>query len=117
MFKWSDSCESLNELDPIKSIVNKYKNLPSIKKIKSKYISVNPFSLRPVTPKKAIHVISALGDEKSSGGGNPLRILNDDKMFLQVLRKWINDSLKAGFFPDPLKLAETTTYPKKGRFI
>ena len=117
MFKWSDSSEALNQSDPIKSIVNKYKNHPNIKKIKGKYTSINPFSLRPVTPKKVLDVISALDDEKSSGGDNPLRNLNDHKMFLQVLCKWINDSLKAGFFPDPLKLAKITTYPRKGRSI
>ena len=38
LFKWPNSSESLTEPDPIKSIVNKYKNHPSIKKIKSKYI-------------------------------------------------------------------------------
>ena len=39
LFKCPDSSESLNEPDPIKSIVNKYKNHPSITKIKSKYIT------------------------------------------------------------------------------
>ena len=117
LFKWPDSYELLNESDPIKSIVNKYKNHPSMKKIKGRYISVNSFSHRPVTPKKVLDVISALDDEKSSGGDNPLRILMDDKIFLQILCKWINDSLKAAFFPDPLKLAEITTYPRKGRSI
>ena len=56
-----------------------------MKKIKGRYISVNPFSHRPATPKKVLDVISALDDEKSSGGDNPLRILMDDKIFLQVL--------------------------------
>ena len=36
LFKWSDSSNSLNEPGPIKSIVNKYKSHPSIRKIKSK---------------------------------------------------------------------------------
>ena len=106
LFKWSDSCELLNESDPIKSIVIKYKNHPSVKKIKGRYISINPFLLRSVTPKKVLDVICALDDEKASGGDNPLGILMDDKIFLQVLCKWINDSLNAGFFPDLLKLAE-----------
>ena len=39
-FKWSDLSGSLNEPNLIKSIVNKHKNHPSIKKIKSKYITV-----------------------------------------------------------------------------
>ena len=36
LFKWPDSSESLNEPDTIKSIVNKYKNHSSIKKIKER---------------------------------------------------------------------------------
>ena len=67
--------ESLNERDPIKSIVNKYKNHPSLNKIKSKYITINTFSYRPVTAKDVLDVISTLDDTKSSGGDIPLRIL------------------------------------------
>ena len=46
---------------------------------------------------------------KSSGGDIPLRILKGNKIFPQVLCKWISNSLKTGDFPDPLKLAEITT--------
>ena len=67
--------ESLNERDPIKSIVNKYKNHPSLNKIKNKYITINTFSYRPVTAKDVLDVISTLDDTKSSGGDIPLRIL------------------------------------------
>ena len=108
MFKWSDSSDSLNKPDPIKTIVNKYQNHPSIKKIKSKYITVKPFLFRPVTPKDVLDVISTLVDTKSSGRDIPLRILTGNKLFSQVLCKWINNSLKTGAFPDPLKLAEIT---------
>ena len=109
LFKWPDSSESLNEPDPIKSIVNKYKNHPSIRKIKSKYIIVKPFSFRPVTPKDVLDVISTLVDTKSSGGDIPLRNLKGNKIFPQVLCKLINNSLKTGAFPDPLKLEEITS--------
>ena len=103
-FKRPDSSESLNEPHPVKSVVNKYKNHPSINRIKDKYITVNSFSFRPVTPKDVINVISAFDGTKASGGGIPLRILKDSKIFSQVLRKWINDYLKTGIFVDPLKL-------------
>ena len=44
----------------------------------------------------------------------PLRILKDNKIFPQVLCKWINDSLKNGAFPtNPLKLPEITRIYKK----
>ena len=113
LFKWPDTSESLNEPDPIKSIVNRYKNLPSVEKIKSKYITVKPFSFQPVTAKDVLDVISKLDDTKSSGGDIPLRILKGNKIFPQVLCKWINDSLKTGAFPDPLKLAEIIPIHKK----
>ena len=87
LFKWPDSSESLNEPDLIKSIVNKYKNQPNIKKIKGKYITVNTFSFRPVTTKDVLDVISTLDDTKSSGGDTPLRILRGNKIFPQVLCK------------------------------
>ena len=117
LFKWSDSSDFLNELDPVKGIVNRYKNHRSIKKIKNKYIAVKPFSFRPVTPKVALDLISTLVDTKSSGGDTPLKILKGNKIFPQALRKWINNSLKAGVFPDLLKVAEITPTHKKGRSI
>ena len=43
----------------------------------------------------------------------PLRILKGNKIFPQVLSKWMNDSLKAGDFTDPLKLAQKKPVHKK----
>ena len=113
--KWPDSSEFLNEPDPIKSVVNKYKNHPSIKKIKSKYITVKLFSFQPVTPKDVLDGISILVDTKPFGGDIPLRISKENKIFPQVLCKWIykNNSYKTGAFPDPLKLKEITHIHKK----
>ena len=44
LFKWPDSFELSIEPESIKGIVNKYKNRPSTKEIKSKYITINPLS-------------------------------------------------------------------------
>ena len=60
-----------------------------------------------------IDVISTLVDAKSSGGDISFSTLKGNKIFSQVLCKWINDSVKAGDFPDPLKLAEITFIHKK----
>ena len=62
---------------------------------------------------KDIDVNSTLVDTKSSGGDIPLTILKGNKMFPQVLCKWMNDSLKTGDFPDPLKMVEITLIHKK----
>ena len=82
LYKWCGSSESLNEPDPFKSIVNKYKNHPNMKKTESEYITVKPFSFWPVAPKDVLDVISTLDDTKSSGGDIPLRILKENKIFL-----------------------------------
>ena len=47
------------------------KTTASIKKIKSKYITVKPFSFRPVTAKDVLDVTSTLDGTKSSGGDIP----------------------------------------------
>ena len=65
--KCPNSSASLNEPYPVERIVKKYKNHPSLKKIKSKYITVKAFSFQPVTPKDVLDVISTLLDTKSSG--------------------------------------------------
>ena len=109
----ADPSESLNETDPIKSIVNNYKNHPVIKKIKSKYITVKPFSSWPATFKDVLDVITTLDGTKSSCGDVTLRTLNGNKIFPQVLCRWINDSLKTGAFLDLLEFAEITSIHKK----
>ena len=50
--------------------------------------------MQPVIPKEVLDVISTLVDTKSSGGDIPLSILKENKIFPQVLCKWINNSLK-----------------------
>ena len=92
------------------SIVNKYKNHL---KIKSEYNIVRPFSFWPVTTKDVLDVISTSDDTKSSGGDIALRVLKGNNIFPQVLCKCINNSLKTGAFPDPLKLAKITSIHKK----
>ena len=73
------------------------------------------FSFRAVTPKHVLDVISTL--EITSRIQNhlvetfPYGCRN--KMFPQVLCKWINNSLKTRDFPDPVKLAEMTPTLKK----
>ena len=86
---------------------------PNKNKIKSRYITAKSFSFRPVIPKDVLDVISTLADKMPSGGDIPLRILRGNKIFSQVLCKWIKNFLKTGGFPDPLKLVEITPIHKK----
>ena len=50
---------------------------------------------------------------QSHDGDISLRILKRNKIFPQLLCKWINDSLKTGALPDLLKLAEIAPIHKK----
>ena len=52
-------------------------------KIKSKYITINSISFRPVTPKVVVDAISTLDDIKSSGKD----ILKDKKIIRQTIYK------------------------------
>ena len=112
LLKWPESSEWLNEPNPVKSIVNQYRNCP-----KSKYITVKSFSLRPVTPKDELDVISILEDTKSSGTDITLGILTENKTFPQNVCKWIKDSPKTGTFPDLFNIGRSNTYTQKGRSI
>ena len=60
-----------------------------------------------------IDVISTLVDATSSGGDIPFSTLKGNTIFPQILCKWMNDFLKTGDFPDPLKLTEITLIHKK----
>ena len=88
-----------------------------MKKIKSKYITVKFFSFLLVTPKDVLDATSTLDDTKSSGVDIKFRILKENKIFPQLLGKWINDSLKTGALPHPLKLAEIKPIHKKIHLI
>ena len=110
--------ESSNEPDPRESFVNRYKVHPSIKIIKKKYITINPFLLWLVIPEDALDDISTWDDIKSSVRDILLRILKDNEIFPEELCKWIKHFVEAGAFPDPLKFAEitTTTHNKEDLF-
>ena len=82
LFKQPNSSDSLNEPEPIKYIVNKYKNHPSIQKIKSKFPQVlckwtnkqfsdfsDPLKLAEITP---IHI---KGDPFNKDNYRPISIL------------------------------------------
>lgn len=49
--------------------------------MKTKYITINPFSFYPITPKDVLDAIPILGNTKSSGRNITLRVLKDGKYF------------------------------------
>ena len=58
------------------NVITKYKNHPSIKKIKSTYTIKQKFSYKPVTVKDIENAIKNIPTNKVTGGEFPLNILN-----------------------------------------
>ena len=74
-------------------IINKYKNHPSTKKIKSNYTIKQKFSFKPVTVKDVENVIKNIPTDKATGGEIPLNILKQSSCSYEMLGHYINDSI------------------------
>ena len=73
-FEWPSNNEDLTE-EILTKIVKKFKNHPSIVKIKSKYLIKEKFSFQPVSVKDIKNVIKNIPNNKASGGNIPIQIL------------------------------------------
>ena len=107
------SCETEDAKDQLANIINKYKNHPSIKKIKSNYTIKQKFSFKPVTVKNIENVIKNIPTNKVTGGEIPLNVLKQSAFTYVILRDCINDCLLKGSFSDSLKLGNITPVHKK----
>ena len=74
IFEWP-SCETEYTEDQLTNIINKYKNHPSIKKIKSSYTIKQKLSFKPVTVKDIENVIKNIPTKNVTGGEIPLNVL------------------------------------------
>ena len=57
-------------------MIKKFKNHPSIVKIKNKYLIKEKFSLQPVSVKDVENVIKNIPSNKASGGNMPIQIIS-----------------------------------------
>ena len=94
IFEWP-SCEPECTEDQLTNI-NKYKNHPSIKKIKSNYTIKQKFSFKPVTAKDVENAIKNIPTNKVTGGEIPLNILKQSGVTYVMLRDCINDCFLKG---------------------
>ena len=100
--------------DPIEKIIDKFKNHPSILKIKIKNYK-NSFSFRHVEPSEVSKVVKILNNNKKTSGNIPIRILKENiNILLPHITDCINSSISDGIFPDALKLADISPIFKKG---
>ena len=104
--------EDLTE-EALTKIIKKFKNHPSIVKIKNKYLIKEKFSLQPVSVKDVENVIKNIPSNKASGGDIPIQILKQSGFTYQILTDCINDAINKGVFPDSLKIANITPTHEK----
>ena len=104
--------EDLTE-ETLTKIIKKFKNHPSIVKIKNKYLIEEKFSFQPVSVKGAENVIKNIPSNKASGVDIPIQILKQFGFTYQILTDCINDAINKGIFPNSFKIANTTPANKK----
>ena len=101
-------CEGLDDID---NIVYKFRNHPSIVKIKEQYKVKSNFSFRLATAEEIKAIIREIN--KAAGGEIPVNILKKFNFSFDELTKCVNYALTNGKFPITLKNANVTPVHKK----
>ena len=81
-------------------MIKKFKNHPSIVKIKNKYLIKEKFSFQTVSVKDAENVIKTIPGNKASVGDILLQILKQTRFTYQILTNCINDAINKGVFAE-----------------
>ena len=107
---------TINNLDPILSIISKYKSHPSILTIKTKYQRKNAFEFHAITEETMLREILSLNPGKSVSGSIPIKALQlAVSECVSVLTEYFNNSIVGtSLFPDELKLADIIPSFKRG---
>ena len=103
-------CEGLDAID---NIVYKFRNHPSIVKIKEQCKVKSNFSFRLATTEQIKAVIRDLSTNKAAGGEIPVNIFKKSNFSFDELTKCVNYALTNGKFPITLKNANVTPVHKK----
>ena len=111
-FEWPSTNGDLTE-ETVNKIIKKFKNYPSVLKIKSKYLIQENFSFQPVSVKDVENIIKNIPSNKDSGGDIPIQILKQSGFTYRILKGSINDAINKGVFPDSLKITNATPAHKK----
>ena len=111
-FEWHSINEDLTE-ETVTKIIKKFKNHPSVLKIKIKYLIQEKLFFQPVSVKDVENIIKNIPSNKASGGDMPIQILKQSGFTYQILTGCINNAINKGVFPDSLKIANITLAHKK----
>ena len=103
-------CEGLDDID---NVVYKFRNHPSIVKIKEQYKVKSNFSFRLATTEEIKAIIRDLPTNKVAGGEIQANMLKKSNFSFDELAKCVNYALTNGKFPITLKNANATPVHKK----
>ena len=106
--------------DPVDKAVEKYKNHPSIKKIKECFTYSESFNFKQVTVEEVFCQLEKLNPRKSSPIGSiPAKVIKENSdIFAPVLQNHFNVSVSQNDFPEVLKAGDITSlYKKDDNFI
>ena len=92
----------------LERIIEKYKNHPSIIKIKQNYSHQEKFVFQTISAEKVSKIIKELPTDKISSGEIPLKILKNADFTFKKITDCINESIVNNTFPNCLKLATMT---------
>ena len=113
LYEWPSE-EIQYSFDNIENIVLKYRNHPSIIKIKHNHKINHRFSLQPVSLREVKNVKSNISSNKATAGEIPVNILKQSEFKFEKLTDCINHLFLNGKFPNCLKEANITPVLKKG---
>ena len=99
--------------DDIDNIVYKFRNHPSIIKIKERYKVKENFSFRLATTEEIKAIIKDLPTNKAAGGEMPVNVLKKSNFSFDELTICVNYGLINGKFPITLKNVNVTPVHKK----
>ena len=83
-FEWPSPNEDLTE-ETVTKIIKKFKNHPSVLKIKSKYLIQKKISFQPVSVKDVENIIKNILSNKASRSDIPIQILKQSEFTYQIL--------------------------------
>ena len=112
LYEFSDArvCEGRDDID---NIVYKFRNYPSIIKIKKRYKVKENFPFRLNTTEEIKAIIRDLPTNKAAGGEIPVNVLKKSNFSFDELTICVNYTLINGKFPITLKNANVTPVHKK----
>ena len=102
------------EDNPIDRAIAKFKEHPSIKKIKNTFIPDSKFEFKLTNEVEVKKLITSIDTKKRTSGAIPPKVLkNNSDICSKIISNCINRSIKNGIFPTKLKQADIIPVHKK----